>query len=367
MSRMKRLTVQQLDVSMDYLVIGLDLAKTDTAVIAITTDGELYAIDRLKYLDLLNQAKQLGPTVFAMEPCNGMTYLVHELEELGHECRVINGEAVKDYVKSHFAGQKNDLNDAQAIAFLAQDEMLKFIRTKAKSEMTMQTLQVVRQQLIKQRTCSVVCIKGICQNYGLIISKSIMSEAKIRPIIEESQKLPEEIKEPLKALLRNAARFTIDIKQIDKAIEQGLKGNDTAERLLEVPGLGPQCVSRLLTTIGDINRFEGPKNLAAYYGLVPRSHTTGHNEQMGKITKHGDRLMRSFLVQGAHAVLILHTRGRLPKSALKKWIDKKLSGGMPRSKLSIALAAKLLRIAFAVLKYKKKFDIKKAGVARCSL
>ena len=52
---------------------------------------------------------------------------------------------------------------------------------------------------------------------------------------------------------------------------------------------------------------------------------------------------------------------------MKKWIDKKLSGGMPRSKLSIALAAKLLRIAFAVLKYKKKFDIKKAGVARCSL
>lgn len=44
-----------------------------------------------------------------------MTYLVHELEELGHECRIINGEAVKDYVKSHFAGQKNDLNDAQAI------------------------------------------------------------------------------------------------------------------------------------------------------------------------------------------------------------------------------------------------------------
>ena len=42
MSRMKRLAVQQLDVSKDYLVIGLDLAKTDTAVIAITTDGELY-------------------------------------------------------------------------------------------------------------------------------------------------------------------------------------------------------------------------------------------------------------------------------------------------------------------------------------
>ena len=367
MSRKKRLTVQRLDVTEEYQVIGLDLAKNDVTVFGITQEGELHCIDRLKYPELLRQAEQLIPTVFAMEPCNGMNYLVHELEQLGHECRVIRGEAVKDYVKSHFAGQKNDLNDAQAIAFLAQDEMLKFIRAKAKSEMTMQSLQVIRQQLIKQRTCSVVCIKGICQNYGLVISKYIMSETKIRPIIEESQKLPEEIKELLKTLLRNAARFTIEIKQIDKAIEQGIQGNETAERLLEVPGLRPQCVCRLLTTIGDINRFEGPKNLAAYYGLVPRSHTTGHNEQMGKITKHGDRLMRSLLVQGAHAVLILHKKGRLPQSALKKWIDKKLSSSMPCSKLSIALAAKLLRIAFALLKYKKRFDIRKAAVARCSL
>ena len=77
--------------------------------------------------------------------------------------------------------------------------------------------------------------------------------------------------------------------------------------------------------------------------------------------------MRTFLVQGAHAVLVLHTKGRLPKSALKKWIDKKLSAGMPCSKLGIALAAKLLRIAFAVLKHKEKFDIKRASVARCNL
>lgn len=194
-----------------------------------------------------------------------------------------------------------------------------------------------------------------------------MSEKKILPIIEESDKLPSDIKEPIKLLLRNATRFLKDIRQLDKAIEEGLKGNKVAERLLEIPGLGPQCVSRLLTTVGDINRFAGPKNLVAYYGLVPRSHTTGHNEKIGRITKHGDRLMRTFLVQGAHSLLVANANGHLAKSALKKWIDKKLTAGMQFSKIVVALAAKLLRVAYAVLKYEDKFDLRRAGVAKCSL
>lgn len=317
MSRKRRLAVQRLSVTEEYQVIGLDLAKNDVTVFGITQDGELHCIDRLTYPDLLKQAEQISPTIFAMEPCNGMNYLVDKLKELGHECRVIKGEAVKDYVKSHFAGQKNDLNDAQAIAFLAQDEVLNFIRAKSKTEMAMQTLQVIRQQLIKQRRSSIVSVKGICQGFGLLIAKNIMSEKKILPIIEESDKLPSDIKEPIKLLLRNATRFLKDIRQLDKAIEEGLKGNKVAERLLEIPGLGPQCVSRLLTTVGDINRFAGPKNLVAYYGLVPRSHTTGHNEKMGRITKHGDRLMRTFLVQGAHSLLVANANGHLAKSALK--------------------------------------------------
>lgn len=106
MSRKRRLAVQRLSVTEEYQVIGLDLAKNDVTVFGITQDGELHCIDRLTYPDLLKQAEQISPTIFAMEPCNGMNYLVDELKELGHECRVIKGEAVKDYVKSHFAGQK---------------------------------------------------------------------------------------------------------------------------------------------------------------------------------------------------------------------------------------------------------------------
>ncbi len=65
-----------------------------------------------------------------------MTYLIDELEQFEQECCVITRDELKDYGTSHFAGQKSDLNDAQTVSFFVQAEMLNFIRTKAKSVMT---------------------------------------------------------------------------------------------------------------------------------------------------------------------------------------------------------------------------------------
>lgn len=359
--------VSDLDSSVEYQVIGLDLAKWDTSVAAITDDGDLIGIDRLSYDKLFEIAEKMSPTVFAMEPCNGMNWLVNMLESYGHECKVISGALVKDYVKTHFSGQKNDLNDAQAIAFLAEDQMLKFIRAKAPSEMTLQAIQTIRHQLIKQRTCLIVCLKGISQGFGVNIAKALMSLPKLTQIVEECEKLPEEIKKPMLEMLKNVKVLEKQIKLLDKAVKEALKNNEKAKKLLEIPGFGTQSACRLLCTIGNIERFEGPKNLVAYYGLVPQSHTTGHEQRMGKLTKHGDRLMRSYVVQGANSLLAMHARGRLKKSPLKKWIDKKLNSSMCYQKVACALAAKLLRIAYAVLKFDEKFSLEKAGVAKCSL
>ena len=171
MSRNKRLLVNAIDVEQEYKIIGLDLAKDDTSCVCIAESGEIIAIDRLSYADLLEAAEQLSPTIFAMEPCNGMHWLVNQLQDCGHECRVISGSAVQQYVESHFGKQKTDLNDAQAIAYLALDEMLRFIRAKTPSEMSIQALQTIRTQLTKQKVASIVCFKSLCQGYGISIGK----------------------------------------------------------------------------------------------------------------------------------------------------------------------------------------------------
>ena len=82
------------------------------------------------YSDLMELASILSPTLFVMEPCNGYSLLCLELQALGHETKVISGQAVSMWIKTHMSGQKTDVNDALALARLAFDSDLQPIREK---------------------------------------------------------------------------------------------------------------------------------------------------------------------------------------------------------------------------------------------
>ena len=215
MSRKERLLVNAIDVEQEYKVIGLDLAKNNASCVCIADSGEIIAIDCLSYSDLLEAAEQLSPTIFAMEPCNGMHWFVNQLQEYGHECRVISGSAVQQYVESHFGKQKTDLNDAQAIAYLALDEMLRSICAKTPS---IQALQAIRTQLTKQKVASIVCFKSMYQGYGISIGKNKSSVVDFISLLEETNKIPDEVKEALKMLIVNYKVLRTRISKIDKVL-----------------------------------------------------------------------------------------------------------------------------------------------------
>lgn len=196
-----------------------------------------------------------------MEPCNGMHWLVNQLLDFGHECRIISGSAVQQYVESHFGKQKTDLNDAQAIACLALDEMLRFIRAKTPSEMSTQALQAIRTQLSKQKTASIVCFKSLCQGYGISISKGKSSVAAFVALLKETDKIPEEVKEALRMLIANYKVLRTRISKIDKVLEEIVVNNPTGKRLKDIPSFGVQCVARLLTIAPNIKEFKVQKIL----------------------------------------------------------------------------------------------------------
>lgn len=126
----KKNTRKSIDTSISYQVIGIDLAKHLVSACLITGAGEIFGIDRLTYDDLLKSAERMSPTLFCMEPCPEVHYLAEKLQGYGHHTKVIDGAAVKEYIKTHFGGQKTDLNDAQAIAFLSLDTNLPEITPK---------------------------------------------------------------------------------------------------------------------------------------------------------------------------------------------------------------------------------------------
>ena len=191
----RRILAKTINTDLEYEAIGIDLAKNCVSVALLTTDGEVVCIDRLDYSELEKSAQVLCPTTFAMEPCTEMNYLVQKLEAWGHRCLVIGGKNVQNYVENHYSGQKTDLNDAQALAFLAQDTQLRTIKAKDMEQRKYASLTTLREQYIKQYRQTIVSLKGICQAWGLNISKGISGKARLKDLIENHAAFPEELKE----------------------------------------------------------------------------------------------------------------------------------------------------------------------------
>lgn len=88
----------------------------------------------------------------------------------------IPGKAVQNYIDTYFSGQKNDLNDAEALAFLGQQKRLKFVRAKNRDEMQLQTLLTVREHYIDEYRKTLTSLKGVAQYWGLRLAKSLSAK-----------------------------------------------------------------------------------------------------------------------------------------------------------------------------------------------
>lgn len=130
------------------------------------------------------------------------------------------------------------------------------------------------------------------------------------------------------------------------------------ERLQEIPGVGPVVAVTTVAALGDPGRFRNSRVAAAYTGLVPSEHSSGERQRRGHITKQGSAELRRVWIQAAQAAL------RMRDHPLKAWAQR-LIYRRGRAIAVVALARRMFRWAFALLKYGKRFDVKLAtGSAR---
>ena len=109
-----------------------------------------------------------------------------------------------------------------------------------------------------------------------------------------------------------------------------------------------QTASAMAATIQDTSSFAGPREFAAFLGLTPKQNSSGGKQKLGRISKMGNRNLRKLLVVGAHAVLFHRKPHTDP---LRMWA-KKLIEKKPFKLVAVALANKMARIAFAILRGK---------------
>lgn len=363
--RQQRILLKSLDTSVSYMSVGIDLAKNDLSVVALASGLMLYGIDRIGYPAFFEMTAKMEPTCFAMEPCNGYRIYKDTLEAQGHRVRIIGGNFVQAHVNTFLSGQKTDLNDAQALAFLALSEQLIDIRGKTPHEARLLTLSAIRQQFIKQHTATVVAYKGMMQSWGVLINRGTQSIKTFRRRLEsQSETIGDTVNKGLQTMIDMIETLAQAIKSIDKEIQNEMAVDERLPQLSEIPFLGPVTLCRLLGTIGDIQRFPRPRMLMAYYGMVPRNKATGHNGRVGKMTKRGDTLARTYLLSAAGCYMMANAQLRIPDCGIKRWLEKKIAGGKHWNLIKVELACKLLRIIWAILKHGERFSLLKAGLSR---
>jgi len=118
-------------------------------------------------------------------------------------------------------------------------------------------------------------------------------------------------------------------------------------------GPGPLISTGIVAAIGTGEAFERGRDFAAWLGLVPRQHSTGGRTILGRISKRGSKYLRTLLIQAAKVLLMRpHNWARYSFGAWLKTASERLH----RNKLAVALANKLARIAWSVLRNDKAFD-----------
>src|ERR1700680_3632357 len=86
---------------------------------------------------------------------------------------------------------------------------------------------------------------------------------------------------------------------LDAAVQKAAEENPQARLLMPQPGGGPNTALAFVLTIGDVTRFPRGKQVASYLGLIPREESSGGRQKLGAITKQGNRLLHSVVVEAA--------------------------------------------------------------------
>ena len=325
------------------MTVGLDIAKRVFHVLGLDTGGKQVMRKKLYRSEVLPYFAQLRPCRVGLEGCAGAHYWARELLALGHQVSILPPKAVKAYLRA----QKNDYNDAHAIAEAAHVGMIRPVAVKTIAQQDEQALQRIRQQLIRERTALCNQIRGLLNEYGVTVPQGI---APLRERLVALQSTSGHGLTPrfIGLLGRQYDRLCDldgEIRWHDQELSRLVKQDEVCRRLMELPGFGVVNSAAFKAWVGDGKQFCRGRDASAALGIVPRQYSTGGKPVLLGITKRGDGHLRSLIIHGARSVVRQAGRKTDPFSC---WIND-LVARRGTNKATVAVANKLVRMAWVLV------------------
>ena len=324
--------------------IGIDVGKNTFHLVGLDKRGVIVLQQKVTRHQLGRRLSNISHCLIGMEACSGTHFIARQLAALGHDVRLIPAQYVKPFLKGH----KNDYRDAEAIAEAVQRPTMHFVSIKTPEQMDLLALHRVRSRLVRQRTGVANQIRGFLLERGITVRQGLTPLRKALPDIlsSKSDTLSPRMINLIGELIQDWRRLDERIASVSTEIEVLAKQDQSCQRLMSIPGVGPIVSSAVVAAIGNGTGFQQGRDFAAWLGLIPKQESTGDRTILGKISKRGNKYVRTLFVQAAHVVLA--RRPRTARQGLWPWIEQS-SKRLHHNMLAIALANKLARIAWAVL------------------
>lgn len=330
-------------------VLGIDLGKNSCSLAGLDASGAVILRRKMTRERVVAFAAELPACVVAMEACCGAHFLGRAFVDQGHKVRLMSPEYVQPYVKA----QKTDDRDAEAIAEAATRPTMRFVSLKTEAQLDLQALHRARERLVLARTALINQLRAVLLERGIILPKGRsvlmrrLAEVGIERLASSSR-----TRALVKDLNDECAMLDQRIKAYDDEFAALAREDAQARRLSGIPGIGVINATALLAAVGDGSAFARGRDLAAWLGLTPRQHSTGGKTKMLGISKRGNRYLRKQLIHGARAALP-HLAAK--STRMGEWLKNMLARSHTNV-VVVALAAKLARVIWAVLRHEKNFD-----------
>lgn len=330
--------------------VGLDLAKNVFHAVCCDQRGKMLKKKILKRAQLLTYFANLPKCLVGMESCASAHHWSRKLKSMGHQVKLIPPQYVKPFVR----GNKNDYNDALAIAEAVVRPEMRFASVKTTEQQDSQALHRIRERRIADRTALCNQLRGLLAEYGLVMPKGVaVLRRRIPELLEDAEN---GLSDFFRRVLAHAYQHLHDLdRQVDfytKELHVYSQQNEACQRLETIPGYGPIVASVFHSVVGDGKAFRRGRDVSASLGLVPKQHSSGGKDVLLGISKRGNRYLRSLLVHGARSVVIQAAR---KEDRLSRWVNK-LRAQRGFNKAVVALANKMARIGWVIVANKTTYQ-----------
>jgi transposase len=330
---------------------GLDVSCKSTAVCIVDTEGTvLHQSTQVTDPQAIAQClRKFGQPIekAGVETGSLTRWLVLSLRELGINALAIDARAAKPFLDRKI--NKNDPNDSHGIADIMRTNSYKESHIKSDQSAERRVAIETRSTFVSQRTQAMNAIRGHLKSLGIRLGpfNARNIRERLAPVVSTLSAM---VQASIQALIDVASYFDEEITKLDKVIERSVKSDSNVQLLQTVPGVGPITALAFIVEMDDLTRFNKSRDVAAYLGLTPRLYESGDRSVMGRISKRGNKSLRSLLVQAGFSILTNSQKW----SKLKAW-GLRISRKRGTNKAKVAVARKLATILYRMLEKGEPF------------